>query len=175
MVLRCLKVLVSAGMRRVRLGVYFVVSLVVTCHTIRLVMFSEVRPFDWIMLAVEVLVLALIAYEVGVPLYKRKKTSERTKILFSLMSEGQAILRKAPSVGQFTEADRWAKSVDSWTVKVENQLTAYSPQAAVAFAQAVKLDVRIPHVAPGVELHYRIITEKLENLRNITEKADVYY
>jgi len=125
-------------------------------------MFNEVRPFDWIMLAVEVLVLALIAYEVVIPLFQRKKTYKRKKELFSLMSEGQTILRKAPSAQQqFTEADRWAKLVDSWIAKVEKQLTMYSSEAVVAFAQAVKMDVRIPHVAQGVELHYRILLGKL--------------
>lgn len=145
-------------------------------------MFSEVRPFDWIMLAVEALVLGLIAFEILVGIVERKGTRKRKLLiqqrmgeLFALMSDGQGILRKAPSVQQFTEADRWAKSVDSWIAKVEIQLTVYSSEAVVAFAQAVKMDVRIPHVAPGVEPHYRILLEKLENLRNITEKAEVYY
>ncbi|HEV3513734.1 MAG TPA: hypothetical protein VGS05_18660 [Candidatus Sulfotelmatobacter sp.] len=145
-------------------------------------MFGEVKPFDWLMFGIEAIALLLIAYEVFYSVYERRKTRERNieigerkKQLFSLIAKGQAILHHAPSVGQFTEVDHWGKSVDEWTATVEKQLTEYSSEAAISFAQVVVASTPIPHIAPGADWHYRALRARLENLRNITEKAEVYY
>ena len=42
---------------------------------------KSIRPFDWVMLAVEVLVLALIAYEVWVGFHERRIKRLRERFL----------------------------------------------------------------------------------------------
>jgi len=144
-------------------------------------MFDEVRPFDWVMLAVEILVLLLIAYEVGIGLWRNRKTRNYLSALHGQMRKGLDLQTTAPSVGMGeTDAVRaWLRAVPGWVEETNTLLSGYSAQASASFLHKPhgeqagrENDYRgIYHYG---RLQYAELVERLNNLRTIMEKPDVY-
>jgi len=136
-------------------------------------MFRDVRPFDDLMLAIEVLVLLLIAYEVGSGIWQRIRRHRRSRRLLGCFSKGQALQASVPA--ENAETEEWLRNLKEWTDKTNNLLARYSPQASAAFL----------HSHSTVAGHYRGVArtaqtamaellERLENLRAIMERPEVY-
>ena len=98
-------------------------------------MFDGTRPIDWVMLVVELLVLLLIAYEVGSSIWFKWKTQGRLAATFEWMSKGQMLQQNAPPAGSSDEADStaWVAAVQQWMEQTHHFLAKYSPQAAASF------------------------------------------
>jgi hypothetical protein len=98
-------------------------------------MFDGVKSFDWLMLVVEILVLLLIAYEVGTTVLHRLQTKRRLASLFALMHRGQELQATVPGSG--TADDQaivaWKSSVEAWADDTNKILATYSPQASARF------------------------------------------
>lgn len=134
-----------------------------------------IRPFDWVMLVVELLVLVLIGADIAPSLWHKWKAKERQKVLFSLLIEGQAILNQAPSPFDQTPVHAWGVSVDAWSAKVAKVLGEYSEHAFASFNHQPQVGTPFHHIATGAWPHYGKLTSRVENLRNIIEKPDIYY
>ncbi len=134
-----------------------------------------IRPFDWIMLLVEVLVLVLIAAEIAPTLIHKKIARKRQRVLFSLLVKGQEILNRAPSPFDQAPVDSWGKSADLWSEEVTKVLGGYSKHATAAFSHQPQVGAPYHHIAPGAWPQYGRLTARVENLRNIIEKPEIYY
>lgn len=134
-----------------------------------------IRPFDWVMLIVEVLVLVLIGAEIAPALWHKRKAKERQKALFSLLVEGQEILNQAPSPFDQTSVNAWGVSVNAWSAKVAKVLRGYSEHAVASFNHQSQTGTRYQHIPEGAWPAYEKIAARIENLRNIIEKPDIYY
>lgn len=160
-------------------------------------LFEGVRPFDWLMLGVEVAVLLLIAYEVCVGKYRHGKERKRrltiARIVMNLsefMDKGQQIQANVPE--QFPlDANEYDKfvvfklAVEHWSNDTSQFLAHHSPRASAAFLLVV--DSTSPDSlvyrrngntfalhGPLRECYQRLLAQ-LSNLKNIIEKPDAYF
>jgi hypothetical protein len=176
-----------------RLGRLGAIVLLVTGNTIRR-MFSGSRPFDWLMLAVEVLVLGLIAYEVIVGVLRhsrkgqrRRRIGEITNTLSAFMEKGKTLQGGLPctELAKELEADLWMVEADKWATEAGEFLAGHSPTASVAFrltpgtgtmALVVQNSEGATFTIDGRQRHaYQRLVSRLENLRGIIEKPEVYF
>jgi len=156
----------------------FLALVLILCDTIRR-MIEGTRPIDWVMFVIELLVLALIAYEVGDGIYRKWRTRRFSSAVLQLMTQGQIIQRDAPTAGTVDEATSaaWVESAKTWMGQAYDSLTAYSAQAAAAFI----------HDGGGFSVNYGGITglaqarnwyatllSRLNNLRRIMENPEAY-
>jgi hypothetical protein len=153
-----------------RMGVVFLITL----DTIRR-MDSETRPIDWWLLVIEVLVLAIIAAEFVRILLRERRTHKRLITLHAIMAKGQELQRTVPNNGQSDKITAWANSVEEWIKETAQALDGYSPQAAAAFNQGIGTSVHYPHVHGALQGTHNILLRRLDNLRGIMEKPEVYY
>ena len=135
----------------------------------------DIRPFDWVMLIVELLMLILIAVEVLPLIYSRLQANRRRKVLFGLLTRGQQILNQAPSTFDAAPVHGWGQRVDAWTVEVANVLKTYSENAVASFNHQSQIGMPHHQIATGAWPHYDKITSRAENLHNIIEKPEIYY
>jgi len=160
-------------------------------------MFAGVKPFDWIMLGVEVAVLALILYSEIVHGLRHRKEVEHQKMLAKkvtlldeLMQKGIKLRFETPRVlhGQpGNPINEWMNLVAEWEQQTESLLAEHSAKAASAFSitEAPDIDratVRMPNKTGFVfvilyhhALSYLMLTAKLNVLREIMEKPDAYF
>jgi hypothetical protein len=97
-------------------------------------MFNDAKPFDWLMLAVELLVLALIAYEVVTGVRHKRRISRRISSIFVLMQRGQALEDSAPSqTADEAITAKWIENVSAWDAETNKTLANFSPQAAASY------------------------------------------
>ncbi len=139
-------------------------------------MSEDTRPIDLWMLAIELLVLVVIAGEAALSLRswydKRKKRGQ----ILALMSKGQALERCPPGHIELHRVNEWVQQVDAWITQTDNFLKTCSPQASAEFQSNIGMPtVMYPAMAPGAEPWYKTILVRLANLRNIMEKPDTYY
>jgi hypothetical protein len=185
--------------KNIRLVVYGSLTLLFMLRTISQ-MFAEVRPFDWLMLSVEVLVLLLIAYEIWVGIRERRKSRKRQlelqdvlRHLNRFMDAGKALQGRVPDTANLSRQDfplgsidRWVSSVKQWREDVKTFLSARSPRALSAFvlitnAESVDSTVHPPSdwpvIVTGELLRdiYQPLVVYLRNLQNIMEKIDTYF
>ena len=135
----------------------------------------SIRPFDWVMLVVEALVLVLIAAEIGPSLVQKMRAKKRQKVLFSLLVKGQGILNRAPSPFDANPVHLWGVTVDQWSAEVTAVLAGYSEHAVASFNHQPQVGAPYHHIATGAWSHYGKLTARVENLRNIIEKPEIYY
>jgi hypothetical protein len=149
---------------------------------------NEYGPVDRLL---ELCVLLLIAYEVGIGIKRhRQEKRERKRLngivtaLTSLMQDGQAI---QVSLGrQVEQQGAWAITVTKWSDRVGAYLSTLSPSAVAAFslvvapvAQNMRL-YREPNGSAfqigGLTLEaYESLLAKLDNLRTITKNPEAYF
>jgi len=134
-----------------------------------------IRPIDWVMLVVEVLVLAPIAVEIAPALVHKIKAKKRQKVLFSLLVKGQSILNRAPNAFEQTPVHAWGLSVDQWSKEVTAVLAGYSEHAVALFNHQSQVGMPFHHIATGAWPHYGKLSAQVENLRSIIEKPEIYY
>jgi hypothetical protein len=141
-------------------------------------MFCDVRPFDVLMLVVEVLVLILIAYEVGSGVWQRIRRHRRSKRVLEFFSEGQALQDDAPTTtSPIVEIPEWERRCRDWTDGTNDLLKRYSPQASAAFLLSAGglLDWDFFGIHEGAHDTYQSLQRHLNNLRLIMERPDVYF
>jgi hypothetical protein len=141
--------------------------------------FSDARPIDIWMVVIEVLVLAIIAYEAGSDFHHKHKLRGWLAGIFGLVSKGQNLQKHAPRSGPLGNADPaaidpWIKSVHEWSEETANFLKKYSTQAVVAFYQGVQRDAEYPGIAWNAQNMFGHLLLRLNNLQRIMEKPDVY-
>jgi hypothetical protein len=166
--------------RIVRLSAYGVITLLALANTIRHMM-EQTRPIDWVMLAIEAAVLLLIAYEIYVGVKERKKAKQRAGIVETrvtaireMMSKGQNLLRSQPPFVPPQPLALWVNGVDNWTEQTKNLLRSYSAHAEMTFLQHPTILVNSYGSNPKPHV-YGSLEHRLNNLRNIMEKPDVYF
>jgi len=136
---------------------------------------NSIRAFDWVLLLVEVLVLALIAIEVAPAIAHKMKAKKRQRVLFSLLTRGQGILNHAPSLFDQAPVHYWGQSVDAWSAEVTDVLKGYSQHAVASFNHQSQVGRPYHHIATDALKHYGKLTVRIGNLRNIIEKPEIYY
>jgi hypothetical protein len=155
----------------------FAVTVLIMCNTIRQ-MFEGVRPFDWLMLAVEVAVLLLVAWEIGRDIWHKRKMSARYNALFERLDEGQKLHWSFPQLGPnaCNRAERleWENSAKNWIRETAVFLRRYSPKAATMFLREVN-DSYFSDVVNNPDFWLTALFERLRNLREIMEKCDIYF
>ncbi len=158
-----------------RLAVYFGIDIAALWATITH-MFSDVRPFDWLMLIIEVLVLVLIAYEVSVNLWHKRRIKSRLATILVLKNKGQELQVSVPHGTDDTAISAWNDAVKAWANDANRLLSTFSPQASATFLHepgGPLLDYyRVPMNARD---HYQFLLTRLNNLHSIMEKPDVYF
>jgi C4-dicarboxylate-specific signal transduction histidine kinase len=148
---------------RYRLRACAALNLLVMGYTVRHIMYEPVRPFDWVMLFVEVLVLAFVGYGEIVSYARNKKADKRQqeadehqqavanrqqeldsriRKTNEFVSRGQMLQKTAPVDGDpsvdriaslLTRARDWRGDVASWIMDTNGFLQACSPQASAKF------------------------------------------
>jgi hypothetical protein len=141
-------------------------------------MFGGVKPFDWLMLIVEILVLALIAFEIFHSIWHRRKIVRLLSRAFYFVQMGQKLqVMIGPEWNGPPLGPEWIKSVKAWNQETLNFLEACSPQARESFLinnveahreQSLK-------VPPEAQWWYRTMLNRLDNLQRIAENPDVYF
>jgi hypothetical protein len=171
--------------RKQRLLASFAVTVLFMCNTIRH-MFEGVRPFDWLMLIVEVLVLGLIAFEIVREEWRHRAErkqqriiGERSESLRQLLSKGQELQRNAPASGESTtdiaqDIAQWSRLIDTWHQEVATLLASYSSRAAMAFNHGVPKGSTYMGIAVAANRRFGFLLSRLENLQGILENPQIY-
>ncbi|HEY9157385.1 hypothetical protein [Candidatus Binatus sp.] len=145
--------------------------------------FQRHDAFDYTMLIVEVLVLALIGGEIAYHIVRSFKIRRRKKRLLDDLRKGQLLLAKAPRspIGREhpsrEEMDAWIQLVHVWTIDTERRLRSYSTEALAAFIHdpgAILTPVALNDLHSYQHGTYISLQRYLNNLRDIIEKSDVY-
>jgi hypothetical protein len=163
--------------RRSRLLAAFAITVLIMVNTIRH-MFEGVRPFDWLMLVVEVAVLLLIAWEIGRDIWHKRKMRLRYNALFEHLNKGQQLHWSFPQLGPNAcnrdERLEWENSAKNWIKETAAFLRRVSPKAATMFLREVN-DSYFSDVVNNPDFWLTALFERLRNLREIMEKCDVYF
>jgi hypothetical protein len=143
-------------------------------------LFFDVRPFEYLMLVIEVLVLLLIAYEVGSGVWHRIRRTRRSRRVLTRLSDGQALQHAAPrrSADPAT-ISLWTSNVRAWIDETNTLLCKYSLEASIAFLHNrggadTSFGSALREVADGAQDPYVTLQERLNNLRSIIENPEVY-
>ena len=133
----------------------------------------EYGPYDRLL---EFLVLALIAYEVMGNIWHGRRLRLRFASIFRLIHNGQELAHSVPihPVADQAGIDAWKKKLDVWMQETHRFLQKCSPQAVTIFLQSGHV-VENPHVAPMLRADCATLMMRLDNLRAIMEKPDVYF
>jgi len=150
------------------------IVVVIICETLKRILYGA-KPIDKTMLVVELLVLALIAGEVGHKVLRYFKVKHRVKRLQEKLAEGQQLQTEAAL--SRNPSQEWVKQVNNWINLTEGQLKRYSPQASLSFQHDPGAMFN-PFVAdsfqPEAKATYLRLQHCLNNLRRIIETSDVY-
>ncbi|HKI00012.1 MAG TPA: hypothetical protein VJ999_12960 [Candidatus Sulfotelmatobacter sp.] len=157
-------------------------------------MFEGVRPFDWLMLFIEVAVVGLILYEIIADDIRRRAEARhrlfvdtQTVALAMRLTLGERLQRAIPNSSfAATKAaeDVWRRDVDSWTETTQLFLAGHCSQAAAEFMRLTDVEHVIAYV--GTQPHgyyvrgesvndYRNLIVRLENLRRIISRPEAYF
>jgi hypothetical protein len=157
--------------------------LLILCDTIRH-MLEGTRPIDLWMLAIELLVLLLIAYEVGIGVVRSREDKKRAGLVCvrsekirEIITRGQELQREAPRSGTAPmEAATWIDAEREWHKGTKALLESYSPQAAVALMHDTSGEAPPwwDSIATGARNEYATLICSLNNLRDILERPNVY-
>jgi type II secretory pathway pseudopilin PulG len=146
-------------------------------------LFDGARHIDVTILVVDLLVLVVIVIEwIRTESRERKqaqKASQREKLvaerieaLRQLMSQGQEIQSNPPPPGD-ARVDSWSKMADRWGEKTQALLRSYSAPAETSFLHRPPIGpTTYAHI--GAQVAYSTLVARLDNLRGIIEKPDVY-
>ena len=147
--------------------------LLITLHTLK--QFSESTAYAISMWVMEFLVLALIAYEIGDAAWRQHIVKKRLKVLFQAMDKGHKLLESPPPPNSTQDNTKsWHKSVESWIDNTRAILKGYSLHAEASFMHDEHAIIAgPPHTS--APLIFLLLTQRLNNLRSIMEKPEVYF
>jgi hypothetical protein len=181
----------TSGGKKWRLIAYTALTLLALCNTLRRIMFEGVKPFDWLMLIVEVLVLIFVGYEVGVTIAnqiqrakRQKKLREIEAILRSFVLSGEMVKRSVPG-SPYDYSNEWVQSGKEWMKKVEEYLGQSSDKALIEFRRMtiisheqrkhITADGQIFYIAGSMGDAFQLLCMRLENLHQIAHKVEDYF
>ena len=145
-------------------------------------MFTEgARFIDWAILIVDFLVLAVILWLDAPERFHKRKVRKRLAMVQRMMLDGHSLRESAPANVPDPTHDvalQWVQSVQTWIDRSDQSLRIASMQAALAFIRRdVAPDVLFGGITERANARHQFaeLLHRLENLRNIMEKADVYF
>jgi hypothetical protein len=158
-------------------------------------MFTEVRPFDWLMFAIEVAIVILILYEI-IADARRRRVDTKHKLfvdtqalaLSKLLRRGELLQETVPNTFILTDTriePQWIAQVQAWIGETDVFVTSKSAKASADFmlvssAEAEKVSIWITSSAQGFFVrgeavnHYRKLVIHLDNLRRIISRLEAY-
>jgi len=161
--------------------------------TIRRMVTEGVRRFDWVMLAVEILVVLLILYEIIMSEIRSRRDSKRRAFLSErilelskLKSKGQRIQTTVldPMICNPQILKPWIDAARAWSAETDAVLTNYSKRASSAFLLVTDAG-RIDTVVTAHGRHFKVTGEigdayqqlvlQLENVGRIIENPAAYF
>jgi hypothetical protein len=162
----------------------FCITAVIMCNTI-IHLFTDVRPFDWLMFGLELAVLiAILAFEIRAVRREQRQDRDqrgRKTVIDSVvaamqnsMSQGQHLINSQPLPNPQDALELWVQGVKEWTANTSAMLRSYSPRAELAF-------LHHPTIVPNVygsnprPFIYGPLEHRLNNLRNIMERPEAYF
>jgi hypothetical protein len=130
----------------------------------------------WVM---ELLILLGIAYEIYVTVDTRRQERRRQTCIMrrvaalrELLSSGQTLQNSSPKLLE-PNPGKWIESFEAWTKAAQALLGSYSPQAEVTFLLDPK--DRGLDLVGGAQAQQALLRARLNNLRGIIEKPEVYF
>jgi hypothetical protein len=156
-------------------------------------MFEGIRPFDWLMLVIEVLVLIVIIFAEIAGWMRRRKESRRHSFLNAkslelskMMDTGQRLMSIVPDPA-FASPQAfmfWVQTAADWTDQVSKIMSPHSSRAVADFMLATNsqhIDAMVSAHGRNFalsgeiwETYWRLVT-RLENLRRIVERPETYF
>jgi hypothetical protein len=148
---------------------------------------NEYGPFDRFL---EIGIFAFFAYEIAHGLFTRRKAKKRatevaarTDQMFACKVEGQKLWHTVPSVHSPQEVNAlyasirsWESSVQSWIMDTNRILQGFSPLASATFLDDAAVGSGTYDGVPQQAMHYyRMLNQRLINLRAILESPDRYF
>jgi hypothetical protein len=151
------------------------------------------RAIDWLMLAIEALVLLLISYEVLAgqirhrrDQQRRSTITERVVALSAFMDKGMRIKSCVPDpqITNWQLVKPWMDSVQKWTDETNAFLAGHSSRASSAFmltTDAGHMDTVVYSAGRQFALFgdvrecYQRFAVQLANLRRIIEQPEAYF
>jgi hypothetical protein len=147
-------------------------------------LFGHPQPIDFWLLAADLAIVVLIIWlDVPEKLHKRK-VNRYVVTAVVLMQEGEVIEAAVPRAGPIENADIrfqetisiWCVSVNEWESKASKFLANCSPKAGAAFVHHVgATGMLYGGVTGSARDQYEFLLARMNNLRNIIEKADAYF
>ena len=121
----------------------------------------------------------LIAFEVGNGIWRNRKANKRVAAIFARLAKGQVLQTNAPPAGtvDLNISAQWVESVRAWIQQTHEFLGNYSPQAAASFLHdRGGASVNYGGVSGLVQARewYATLVSRLNNLKDIMEKPDIY-
>jgi hypothetical protein len=123
----------------------------------------------WQSIAV-VLVLLAALYQLAETIYHQVRIHMRRKVLSRILSDGHTLQNARFSDHSLDELMPSKMAVDAWFKETTSTLRTYSSEAASFFES-----VSVPGTPPGTLSAEEIFRLRLDNLRAIVERPDLYY
>jgi hypothetical protein len=123
----------------------------------------------WQSIAV-ILVLLAALYQLADTIYHQVRIHTRRKVLSRLLSEGHTLQNARFSDRNLDGLLPSKMAVDAWFKETTSTLRTYSSKAAAFFES-----VTVPGAPPGTLSADEIFLLRLDNLRTILERPDLYY
>lgn len=156
-------------------------------------MFEGIKPFDWLMLVIEALVLIVIIFAEITGWMRRRRESKRKSFLNAkslelskVMDVGRRLILTVPEP-DFTSPQAsklWIEAAAVWTDKACKSVSLDSPRAAADFmlaAESQNINTVLSTHGRNIVLHgdiwetyWRLVT-RLENLQRIVERPEAYF
>jgi hypothetical protein len=182
--------------RKRRLLACLLVTLFIMIQTIRH-MFEGVRPFDWLMLFIEIAVVGLILYEIIADALRRRAEARRERFiheqiiaLTQRLTKGKRLHGGVPNTTTCNPqtAERmdnvWIEQVGMWITDTEKFLSSRSPRASAEFMALIDsgpVNLYVGNTPHGYFLRkesaewYGNLTIHLENLQRIMSTPEAYF
>jgi hypothetical protein len=168
------------GKRLLQLGV----MLAIVLDTARRIFVYGPKPIYIGMMALEILIVLLILYEIifGGEVLPKWKMKRRVRSLFDLVSRGQVLHKTVPGFS-FTGPSvsikirgEWEANVASWTMDTNRILKACSTQASMKFLDDSSFQPAREYesIEPALWERYDVLNHRLSNLQAIMQYPEVY-
>ncbi len=137
--------------------------------------FTNSRPVDLMIVVGELLVLAIIAYELISRTIYRRSLARRLNELFYAIADGQELQAEARVTADESSFDpeEWSHKVSEWIKVTRKTLERCSAQAVISFMHDPDLTLKQGSIAPRSE--YQSLVLRLNNLRSIMEHPEAYF
>jgi hypothetical protein len=138
------------------------------------------KTHEWVMLIVEFLVLAVIAYEAGKAGWRSLQNRKKRAEIYALLGKGHSLQGNPPSIHELDRVAQWCHQVELWISDTRVYLGKQcSPQASLVFLSNTSPFPEPFHMqidlAPHARQAYSKLIVRLDNLTRVLEQSDTYY